>query len=325
MTGDGYDWSSRVLALSISDSPDLDVLGLLPGEDKRILTAVLTPLVYYKARLAYGGRIEPASATNFTTEIGFQLAAAYRTSDGAPGERPYIHYLRDNDARREGVEGLFGHALRLGSFSEVRLLRGTEACATLLPSGDLIDIYVDGRSAGVARDPDDLMKVDPIARCFDGATGRDELADMREAMASETSARVIMGGRVSGGRGGTSGVAAEALTALRVGKPLLVLGGLGGASRDVAHVLGLIDAQEAITRTEDAYKDADGHPSADRYWAHMDEIAAFRDDYSEAMATRDLLTVARRLARSDSTEEIGALVFQMVERLLFEKDQRPKT
>ena len=90
------DWT---IAVSISESPDLEALGMFEGDDKRMLSTILTPLVYRGARIAYGGRIEPAAATNFTREISAQLAEAYRLSSKQPGSRPSIHYLRDNDAR----------------------------------------------------------------------------------------------------------------------------------------------------------------------------------------------------------------------------------
>ncbi len=136
------------LALSVSETPDLEVLGLFEDDDKRFLSAILTPLVYRGARIAYGGRIEPASATNFTQEISTQLAEAYRQISSELESRPYIHYLRDNDARDEGIEKLLAHALRLGSYSEIKLLRGETTAATLLPSGSIVDVYVGGVSAG---------------------------------------------------------------------------------------------------------------------------------------------------------------------------------
>ena len=42
--------------MSVSETPDLAVLGMLEGEDKLFLGAVLTPLVHSEARIAYGGR-----------------------------------------------------------------------------------------------------------------------------------------------------------------------------------------------------------------------------------------------------------------------------
>ena len=168
---------------------------------------------------------------------------------------PFIHYLRDNDARSQGAANLLAHALRLGSYSEIRLLRGEATAATLLPSGRFVDVYA-GRESIAMRKPEELMEVPQIAEMFAGPTGRDELADMRAAMARETDARIIYGGRVTKVSKGISGIAAEALATLAVAKPLLVIGGLGGASRDVASMLGLVDDVERVVRDDSATRTA---------------------------------------------------------------------
>jgi hypothetical protein len=304
------------LALSVSETPDLEVLGLFEDDDKRVLSAILTPLVYRGARIAYGGRIEPPSATNFTQEVSTQLAEAYRQIGSKPGSRPFIHYLRDNDARGEGIAKLLAHALRLGTYSEIKLLRGETTAATLLPSGRIVDVYVDGASVGAMGKPEELMEVAQIAEIFKGPTGRDELADMRVAMAKETDARIILGGRVTKVSRGISGIAAEALVTLAQKKPLLVIGGIGGASRDVAWALGLIDDSELVQRDDAVYRDNDNQPSKDRYWANMDTLRGYAADYRSMLEQRKLLDDARQLAISESHAEIGTLVVTMLSRLL---------
>jgi hypothetical protein len=304
------------LALSVSDSPDFDVLGLLEGEDKRVLSAILTPLIYRGARIAYGGRIEPHSATNFTQEISTQLAEAYRQSGAKPGSRPYIHHLRYNDARREGAAKLLAHAVKLGSYSEIKLLRGETEVATLLPSGRIVDVYVDGALLGAVTKTDELMAIREIAEIFAGPTGGDELADMRTAMARDTDARIILGGRLTRVTGGTSGIAAEALATLSAAKPLLVVGGIGGASRDVAWELGIIDDAERVERDPSVYRDSNDKPSKDHYWAHMEKLRGFGEDYRFMLEERKLLGKAKRLAVSESYAEIGSLIVTMLKELL---------
>ena len=93
--------------MSVSETPDLAVLGMLEGEDKLFLGAVLTPLVHSEARIAYGGRIEHPGSINFTLEISGQLSESYRRMDTALGKRPIIQYLRSQDAQNAGSEKLF--------------------------------------------------------------------------------------------------------------------------------------------------------------------------------------------------------------------------
>jgi len=304
------------LALSVSETPDLDVLGMFENDDKRVLSAILTPLVYRGARIAYGGRIEPPSSINFTQEMSTQLAEAYRQIGAKPGSRPYIHYLRDNDARREGPEKLLAHALRLGPYSEIKLLRGETIVATLMPSGRIVNVYADGVLLGAINKAEQLLRAPRIAEIFAGPTGQDELADMRVAMARETDARIILGGRVTEVSKGISGIAAEALATLAAAKPLLVVGGVDGASRDVAWMLGLIDDAERVQRDDSVYLDNEKKPSKDRYWTHMETFRALAADYRSMLEKRNLLDDARRLAVSDSHLEIGTLVVTMLTRLL---------
>src|SRR5262249_260284 len=84
------------------------------------------------ARRTHYGRIDPHSATEYTQGILNLLVEAYRQSGPGPVTRPYIQYLRDNDAHRERAATLFAHALRLGPYSKIKLLRDQGAVATLL-------------------------------------------------------------------------------------------------------------------------------------------------------------------------------------------------
>jgi hypothetical protein len=72
------------------------------------------------------------------------------------------------------------------------------------------------------------------------------------------------GGAVSRTAEGRSGVLAEGLAAIDAGKPSLIVGGVGGTSRDMAVCLGLIDPAEGVSRDTARYIDKDGKPSKDR-------------------------------------------------------------
>ncbi len=319
MTGRSKGWT---LALSVSETPDLDALGMFENDDKRVLSAVLTPLVYHGARIAYGGRIEPPTETNFTQEISTQLGAAYRASGEVLKSRPFIHYLRANDLQREGKDKVWAHALRLGAFSEIKLLSDESTVATLLPSGTMADVYVGSRRTATAQKADDLSATPQIAPLFATPPAGDPLAAMRRAMAKETDARIMMGGRVAGSRrpdgtywgDGKSGIAAEAVATLEARKPLIVIGGIGGASRDVAAALGLIGEQDQVLHPgSDDPKETDQFAN---YWASIDKVRPFAADYQAQLTAANLLDEAKRLAVSDSYTEIATLVMTMLTRLL---------
>ncbi|MGJ4930091.1 hypothetical protein ACQR1I_29180 [Bradyrhizobium sp. HKCCYLS2038] len=287
-----YDWT---LALSVSETPDLAALGMFENDDKRVLSAVLTPLVYRGARIAYGGRIDPPTQTNFTLEISTQLAAAYRSTGRALKSRPFIHYLRANDLHRkllpddpyrEREDKVWAHTLRLGAFSEIKLLSGETTVATLMSSGKIADVYIgDRRLPEVLKSAARLKTVPQIALLFDEEPPRDGLAALRRAMARETDARIILGCRVAGSRhcdgtwwgDGSSGIAAEAVATLEENKPLIVIGGIGGASRDIAAELDLIDAKDQVLHARSG--DPGENQQFDNYDASMKLVGGFADDY----------------------------------------------
>ncbi len=303
--------TNRLIAMSVSETPDLAVLGMLPGEDKVFLGAALTPLVYGDARVAYGGRIEHRGSTNFTLEISGQLAETYRRQDTAPGDRPMIHYLRAADAQSVGSDQLFMHALRLGTHSEIRLLWEDAVLATLIPAGRIVDVQVGQKPPIAATSGADFTAMPDLAVFFSGKTDNG-LAGMRRVMTREMDARIIMGGAIARTTEGVSGVVAEALAALDAGKPLLIIGGVGGASRDIAARLGLIDDSELVVRDDADYIDREGRPSKARYEAQLQEIAARRAGFESAMTRVGIGDELRRLAISEGHIEVGALVMKVL-------------
>jgi hypothetical protein len=307
--------SNRIIAMSVSETPDLAVLGLLEGEDKVFLNAALTPLVLSDARVAYGGRIEHPGSVNFTLEISGQLSESYRRLDTALGKRPIIQYLRAHDVQDVGCEKLLAHALRLGSHSEIRLLTGDVTVATLLPAGRMVDVHIGAQAPVACMSNEELAALPEIKKFLTEATD-EGLPALRRVMTAEMDARITMGGAVARTAEGRSGVLAEGLAAIDAGKPLLILGGAGGTSRDMAVNLGLIDAAEGVSRDVAAYIDKDGKPSKDRFDAQLQEIAARRGAFERTIMEHGVDDALRRLARSESQLEIGALVMEVLTKWL---------
>jgi hypothetical protein len=307
--------SNRIIAMSVSETPDLAVLGMLEGEDKLFLNAVLTPLVLADARVAYGGRIEHPGSTNFTLEISGQLSESYRRLDTALGKRPIIQYLRAHDVQDVGCEKLFAHALRLGSHSEIRLLSGDVTVATLLPAGRVVDVHV-GDQAPMACASDADLAAMPEIKKFLTQEADEGLPALRRVMTAQMDARITMGGAIARTAEGRSGVLAEGLAAIEAGKPLLIVGGVGGTSRDMAVCLGLIDPAEGVSRDVARYIDKDGKPAKDRFDAQLQEIAARRGAFERTITELGIDDAMRRLARSESHLEIGALVMEVLTKWL---------
>ena len=198
------------IAISISESPDLYRLGMSDRHLNRAMDTVATYLLSFGYRLAYGGDLRQGG---FTERL-FELASRYDRapqSGGRPAVTDYLPWPTCSSLSREEYLQISNS---LGNTGELRCLaqNGTVLENFDFPNVPLTDQYAIASS----------------------------LTAMRQTMLHETSARVVLGGRVEGYSGSMPGIAEEALLTLQAGRPLYILGGFGGCSRDIAESLGLV-------------------------------------------------------------------------------------
>jgi hypothetical protein len=204
--------SKQAVAISISESPDMSLLGLGNEHLVDAMAEVARHLLAMGARLMYGGDLRPGGFT----EILFELIARYR---------------RDADLgdERVGVTNLLAWPVHVSLTPE----RVKELSDSLQGVAELLYLTMDGN----------VMPADDHARLVPHDAADDEWTDgltaMRETMAEMSSARVVLGGKTDGFKGRMPGIAEEALSTLRVGKPLFLLGGFGGCAGDIATTIGL--------------------------------------------------------------------------------------
>ncbi len=203
-----------VVAISVSESPDLRRYGL---SDVHLDTVLRSSAHYPLERgydLAYGGDLRANGFTEFLKDTAFDYR---RLGDPRPRFTDYLAWpvhirLAAQDLR--DMEERFGETGRL-------VLLGKDGCY----------LTMDERAALSSREP-----------------AADEWADgltvMRDAITADSSARVVLGGRVEGYRGRMPGVAEEALASLRAKRPLFLVGGFGGCARGIAEALGLVETWE---------------------------------------------------------------------------------
>ena len=199
------------IAISISDAPDMGVRGLGKEHLEDAMTEVARHLLALGAQLAYGGDLRPEGFT----ELLFELVHRYR---------------RNEQAERVAVRNYLAWPVHASTppdkIKQLRLaLEGIAELVLLTPDGKVMTQTETGKPAEPT--PSDW---------------RSGLTAMRNTMASETQARVVLGGRTTGYRGRFPGVAEEALIQIENKAPLYVLGGFGGCSFDIAAALGLSSA-----------------------------------------------------------------------------------
>lgn len=205
----------RAIAVSISDSPDTEGLGVSVDHAWDTFVELVIELLASGVDLAYGGDLR----TRGFTEVLFELAGRYRR----PGQTTVrvTNYLAWPVHVRMSMSDLDNVAESVHHVAHLALvgLNGTR-----MSTAERREIQ--------SREPD-------------GSEWRSGLTSMRAVMRAETSARIAIGGQVENYKGKMPGIAEEALLSLRAKQPLFLVGGFGGCTRDIAETLGLVDPWNA--------------------------------------------------------------------------------
>ena len=238
--------SPKTIGISISDSPDMKMLGLGNGHLRDAMTEVATYLMSFGDDLAYGGDLRE---NGFTWTL-FELASRYTrqpsalfshgredrglTDDSGRAARNDIFISHSHDDR-EFVEQLrrvvnylaWPVHIRMTNDKLVSLAGEVDNVAELkfldMEGGPMT---MERRREMPTSEPDDAMWAEGLTA-------------MRRTMQGEIDARILLGGRVENYKGRMPGVAEEALLSLQSEQPVFLLGGFGGCTRDIAETLGL--------------------------------------------------------------------------------------
>ena len=201
------------VGVSISDSPDLRVLGLSDGHLRDAMAETALEVLASGWSLAYGGDLRKRGFTELLAE----LVVRYRGHPRHCGTVGVTDYLAWPVHIRMTAEELADFDTQHG------------------PAVRFVLLGLDGTRLGrkkrqtlQAREPDE-------EEWTHGLTA------MRRAMRGDIRARILLGGRVEGYRGAMPGIAEEAWLCLEAGQPVFLLGGFGGCARDIAETFGLVE------------------------------------------------------------------------------------
>ena len=201
------------VGISISESPDLRVLGLSDGHLRDAMAEIALHLLASGTSLAYGGDLRQHGFTQLLAE----LVGRYRGHPRHAGTIVVTDYLA------------WPVHIRMTS-NEL-----TAFSADHEPATHLIFLALDG--ARLAREQ--RLKLSAHEPHKDEwAKG---LTAMRTVMLADIRARIVLGGRVEGYKGAMPGIAEETYLSLEAHQPVFVLGGFGGCARDIAETLGLAE------------------------------------------------------------------------------------
>lgn len=284
----------QLIGISVSDAPDRARLGFPQREVDRALLSTCTALVRERAEIAYAGHLDP---TGYTFKIFRHLAGAYAGSR----ETPFRHFIPEPVARAAS------YAKILTALSEGRGVVRTE-----IARGDAFILARPG--GGGIRLGDGVVSSDKELHDWFAAVPKRSAAEgfsaARRLMSERVNARVIMGGKMGilsdpddVYQGAMPGVIEEAITTLEASKPLVILGAFGGAARDVAIAMELLDPGLEVPRGEQ-------HPT----YRPSIQRAAYLSDRIPA-ALRDILSV---IAEDDRAEQNAFRTAELIKRWLSE-------
>lgn len=291
-----------IVALSVSDGPDLGRFGYLERHLRQVLGEVMVTLLRAGLRVGYGGDLRK---DGYTRELFEALSAAYARNRLVPGARPAIvHYFASSSWGDAEPEDLARHLKEIHTIAETRFCN---------PNGD--DLAYFATEEGFRRvDPSsgetwparrnevfaELAAMEESARSTPPATA---LTAMRQTMAAETLMRVVASGRVSPDKKRASdpkrwmpGIIEEALLHARAGRIVVPLGAFGGASRDVAVALGLLPERARVRYAE----------IAEMYEPALAKLAGLATVHRERVESAGLWRELAVLAEADDPVAIAA-------------------
>jgi hypothetical protein len=203
--------AGRAIAISISDSPDMPVLGLGKEHLEDAMTEIARHLLALGARLLYGGDLREGGFT----QLLFELINRHRRNS-------------EQDDSKVAATNYLAWPVHIA----ITAAQLSELANALNGTAEIVRLQLDGT----------ILTAKHWTRRSKAPATREEWAEgltaMRRTMAASSNARIVLGGRVEGYKGRMPGVAEEALMAIERKQPLYLLGGFGGCGADIARTIG---------------------------------------------------------------------------------------
>jgi hypothetical protein len=306
--------AERMVAISVSDDPDLKRFGFLPQHLRRLVAAVATAALRAGWRIGYGGDLR---RDGFTRALYADLASAFARGEfRGYDQAPVVHFYSLSSWGELSPQEILAYLTDQGSQATDAPIASMVETRFFLSSAtgrdrDYIGIcIIDGELHRVAADQEPVrieagsfLDMLETARKVPKDAGS-ALTAMRRAMARSSPLRVLASGKVAGYAGDRPGIPEEALHHLLEGNIIMPLAAFGGASRDVAIVGGLLDAERVQ------------YPSYGRnYEETLREISDQRDRLMERAAP-----FWEHLRGAGSSDKHSTVVFHMnavLERISF--------
>lgn len=220
------------IMMSMSESPDLGPLAMGEQHFQEAVKEIARHLLADGATLAYGGDLRKGGLT----WLLFDMALTYnQAASPQSAKAKIVNYLACTAWEKEGAREEVELKIR-------RQYRGAAVPKCLPRPADVQD-PITGQPYGP------------------GEADAAALTDMRRRIIADSNAHICLGGKVEGYSGRYPGILEEIALSLRMGRPLYLLGGFGGATADAAGVLvGSSPVDPKMRKLEETY--APGYKAA---------------------------------------------------------------
>ncbi|MCU1751299.1 hypothetical protein [Pseudomonas sp. 6D_7.1_Bac1] len=198
------------ISISISESESMPALGLSHAHLVDAMCEAARHMLALGATVTYGGDLR----THGFTRILYELVCRYR-KDSCDNKNlaSVINYLAWPVFMNSDIDALFALSSEMEGTAEIKVI--DEQCNPLS-----------------LKDASSLMR----SSTFDWSSG---LTAMRRIITAESTARIVLGGKTSKFNGSMPGIAEEVLISLQSHKPVYLLGGFGGCTREILDLMGV--------------------------------------------------------------------------------------
>lgn len=194
------------IAISVSESEELEQLGLSDQHIKDISIEIARYLIVNGATMLYGGDLRKDGFTELFSELSYQYK---NLSDK---EKRFVNYfpfpnskaVLDND-----LANIFKKQVEAKFIEIPKHLGAIDTEKKYEPFKSVEDRFI-------------------LSECY---------ADMRIRMANESDARIVLGGKQKNYAGYFPGIVEETFHSLNAGKAIYLLGGFGGATKSIIEII----------------------------------------------------------------------------------------
>jgi len=284
----------NIVAISVSDGPDLQLFGFLPQHLRRLFASLAAATLRNGWRVGYGGDLR---RDGFTRSLLSDMGAAFgRGEIGGEPQAAVVHFFSQSSWREMPAQAILNHLTdkELGPLDAP--IAPVVETRFLMPALDMSSSAKDDGVLGIVVRDGELRSTEHGERLEESrffsllesaAVDRMEpgraLTAMRREMAACCPLRIQFSGKIDGYAGERPGLMEEAIEQIRAGGIVMPLGAFGGAAREIAIALRLLDAKRTRypkygRNYHESFEELEGlardhQRQAEEFWPNLVEAA----------------------------------------------------